>query len=357
MPDLAVRVLGLIDRPLDAGDDQDWAGIDMTGFATMGSRRYGFSPGLLHAVLTAPADLIHVHGIWQFPGLAALIAQARRGTPVIVSPHGMAESWIRARSPALKAAVSRLYQNRLLTRAFAIHTLTAKEEADVAAMVGESLRCVLIPNFVEPQPAGLPPPDWWLPAYKGRDIYLFLGRLHEKKGCLELCEAWDMVCREDTGFAARSQLVFCGPSDGLVGFEERVAMLNARYGNALAAGPQYGEQKYRSFGVASFLCLPSKSEGLPMSVLEGWTAGVPTIMTPECNLPIGFARDAALVTTPEMKGIAATLREAAALSPDQRTALARNARALALDTYSPDAATAALAQLYRSAIVRSMQRK
>jgi hypothetical protein len=40
--------------------------------------------------------------------------------------------------------------------------------------------------------------------------------------------------------------------------------------------------------------LPSFSEGLPMSVLEAWSYGLPVVMTPECNLPEGFACGAAL---------------------------------------------------------------
>ena len=31
-----------------------------------------------------------------------------------------------------------------------------------------------------------------------------------------------------------------------------------------------------------------------MSVLEAWAYGLPVVMTPECNLPEGFASDAAL---------------------------------------------------------------
>ncbi len=31
-----------------------------------------------------------------------------------------------------------------------------------------------------------------------------------------------------------------------------------------------------------------------MSVLEAWSYGLPVVMTPECNLPEGFAADAAI---------------------------------------------------------------
>jgi poly(glycerol-phosphate) alpha-glucosyltransferase len=59
-------------------------------------------------------------------------------------------------------------------------------------------------------------------------------------------------------------------------------------------GPAFGEQKEALLRSAEAFILPSFSEGLPMSVLEAWSYGLPVVMTPECNLPEGFAKQAAL---------------------------------------------------------------
>jgi poly(glycerol-phosphate) alpha-glucosyltransferase len=59
-------------------------------------------------------------------------------------------------------------------------------------------------------------------------------------------------------------------------------------------GPAFGEEKEALLRSADAFILPSFSEGLPMSVLEAWSYGLPVVMTPECNLPEGFACDAAL---------------------------------------------------------------
>ena len=59
-------------------------------------------------------------------------------------------------------------------------------------------------------------------------------------------------------------------------------------------GPAFGEEKEALLRSADAFILPSFSEGLPMSVLEAWSYGLPVVMTPECNLPEGFTNHAAL---------------------------------------------------------------
>ena len=59
-------------------------------------------------------------------------------------------------------------------------------------------------------------------------------------------------------------------------------------------GPAFGEEKDALFRSSDAFILPSLSEGLPMAVLEAWAYGLPVLMTPECNLPEGFAAAAAI---------------------------------------------------------------
>jgi len=64
--------------------------------------------------------------------------------------------------------------------------------------------------------------------------------------------------------------------------------------DVLFYGAAFGEEKEALFRSAEAFILPSFSEGLPMSVLEAWSYGLPVVMTPECNLSEGFACGAAL---------------------------------------------------------------
>ncbi|MFM2278507.1 MAG: hypothetical protein RLZZ444_738 [Pseudomonadota bacterium] len=334
-----------LDQSEERVDWSQWQPARTFRHRSFGPKSYSFAPGMLASLLRAKPDLVHVHGVWQFQAAATHAWSLMTGKPYVVSPHGMLEPWIRARSPKLKSAVSGLYQNSFLRRAAGYHLLTDKEGSDVAEFLsGQPSR--IIPNFAEPFHDDGHMPAWFRPEFEGRDIYLFLGRIHEKKGCMELMEAWENLSVADPGFRDRSALVFCGWNDGIEGFEERALGLDARFGNVLFAGPQYGTEKHRSMGAATFFLLPSKSEGLPMAVLEAWAAGKPAILSPECNLPIGFERNAAIRCgfTPET--IRPALKAAHALSADARGQMAGAARQLVADHYSEQSVREGLLALY-----------
>ena len=98
-------------------DTPEWGGIEIHAPLYFGPPNFRFSPLMIWDLLRSDADLIHVHGVWTFHCLAVLIWSVLTGKPYLVSPHGMMEPWILARSPRLKRTVSLLYQNWFLRRA------------------------------------------------------------------------------------------------------------------------------------------------------------------------------------------------------------------------------------------------
>jgi glycosyltransferase involved in cell wall biosynthesis len=329
-------------------DPAQWQAAKLYLHRFYGPKSYSFAPGMFLSLMRAKPDLVHVHGVWQFHCAAVHLWSMLTGKPYVVSPHGMLEPWIRARSARLKGAVSSLYQDRFLKKAAGFHLLTDKETTDVAEfLVGQPAK--IVRNFAEPFSSDGNRPGWWKPEFEGRNIYLFLGRLHEKKGCMELMDAWERLSREDASFRDGSALVYCGWNDGIEGFEARAEALSREFGNVLFAGPQYGPDKHRSMASARYFLLPSKSEGLPMAVLEAWAAGVPAILTPECNLAIGFERGAAFRTgfTPET--IYPALTTAHALSAEDWAAASERARTLVAEEFSEESVRNGLLDLYRAA--------
>lgn len=341
--DLAVEVVTLSTPDL-AADRAGWPDVPIHAFAAIGPRSYGFSPGMLAFLLRQRADLAHLHGVWMFPALAACLWSRLRRRPLIISPHGMLERWILARSPWRKAAVTALYQRRCLARAAAVQALTTAEASDVSAHA-PAARCHVIPNFLPAQPLPDTLPDWWQPDMAGRRIHLFLGRIHDKKGWRALCAAWDQLC-DDAAFARENWLVFCGWSDGAAEFGPTLAALSTRHGNATYAGPQHGTAKMASLWAADLFVLPSHSEGLPMVILEAWAAGVPVLMSAACNLPEGFATGAARPIGIDAGAIAAALRGATRWHEDERQAMIAAGRQLVESTFSQAVVVAQLVALY-----------
>lgn len=343
----AITVHTLDDR-MEKVDLRQWQPATLHQHRFTGPMSYSFAPGMLASLMKAKPDLVHVHGVWQFHCAAVHLWSMLTGKPYVVSPHGMLEPWIRARSPGLKRAVSALYQDRFLRKAGGFHLLTDKEGSDVAEFL-RGQPAPVIPNFAEPFESDGVKPAWWKPDFAGRAVYLFLGRLHEKKGVMELMEAWGRLSSEDTGFRDRSLLVFCGWNDGIAGFESAVETLSRAYGNVVFAGPQYGPDKNRSMGAARYFLLPSKSEGLPMAILEAWAAGVPAIMSPECNLDIGFERGAAFRTGFTAETIYPSLKAAHALSAEAWSDASARAKTLVAEKYSEESVRNGLLTLYDQA--------
>jgi glycosyltransferase involved in cell wall biosynthesis len=337
-----------LDDRMEKVDPKQWEAAKLHQHRVIGPMSYSLAPGMVSSLMKAKPDIVHVHGVWQFQCAAVHLWSLLTGKPYVVSPHGMLEPWIRARSPGLKKAVSTLYQTRFLHKAGGFHLLTEKEGADVAEFLNGQ-PAPIIPNFAEPFASDGQKPGWWKSEHEGRTVYLFLGRLHEKKGVMELMDAWTRLSAEDAGFRNGSLLVFCGWNDGIQGFETRVETLGREFSNVLFAGPQYGPEKHRSMGAAKYFMLPSKSEGLPMAILEAWAAGVPAIMSPECNLDIGFERGAAFRTGFMVDAIYPSLKAAHALSDEAWRVASEKAEALVAEKYSEESVRIGLLSLYAKA--------
>ena len=93
-------------------------------------------------------------------------------------------------------------------------------------------------------------------------------------------------------------------------------------------GPAFGEEKEALLRGAEAFILPSFSEGLPMSVLEAWSYGLPVVMTPECNLPEGFASDAALEIRSGEGSFQAGMRTLIEMTDRERAAMGMRGRRL-----------------------------
>jgi len=287
--------------------------LEVTTLPVRGPRRYGFMPGLAGALDGAGLDLLHVHGIWMYPTLAARRWAERNGKPFLVSPHGMLDAWALRNGRWRKCAAWNLYEHRNLSRAACLHALS---HAELRAM--RALR-LANPVAVIANGAAVPAaPVGSGPAANGRKTLLFLGRLHPKKGLAELIEAWRRLKQQRPDLVGRWLLVLAGWDDG--GHEAGLRALVREAGlvdDVHFPGAVFGEDKERLLRGAAAMILPSHSEGMPMSVLEAWSYELPVFMSAACNLPEGFAAGAAMEVRPEpahiATALAGTLDDAAAL--------------------------------------------
>jgi glycosyltransferase involved in cell wall biosynthesis len=84
-----------------------------------------------------------------------------------------------------------------------------------------------------------------------------------------------------------------------------------------------------------------------MSALEALACSTPVLTTPGAGLA-GAARGGGIVVEPTVDAVEEALRQAADWSEDERRQRGMKARAVALDTYSPDVLRPQYLSLYRS---------
>lgn len=71
-----------------------------------------------------------------------------------------------------------------------------------------------------------------------------------------------------------------------------------------------------------------------MAVLEAWAYGKPVLMTPECNLPEGFAAGAALLIEPGAESIARALEDVFRAPPATLRTMGDKGRELVRDRFA-----------------------
>lgn len=276
-----VRVVGLRDPDTEADLDQ-WTPLRPIVLDTRGSPSLGYVRNL--SAFLMDSDIVHQHGIWQL--FSYPISQLAKGKPTIISPHGMLDPWARNNSFVRKRVAWYGWERENLRRAAYIHALAEAEALAIRDWLPNA-RILVLPNGIVT--------DHFLATKAGISsgirTCLFMARIHPKKGLHRLLNQWAELPLD---IRKCWRLKIAGPDEvGIVAqLKRQVEELSLRM-EVEFVGALTGSDKINALNQASAFVLPSYSEGLPMSVLEAWAAGLPVLMTRACNLPEGFVCDAA----------------------------------------------------------------
>ena len=321
-----------------SADDPAAPWLDSLGLTlhALGPHRsaYYYAPRMLpwlHAN-TARFDAVIVNGLWQFPGFAVRRALRGAPTPYFVYTHGMLDPWFKRTYP-LKHLKKCLYwpwgEYRVLRDAEAV-LFTCEEEKVLArqsfglyraneAVV--SLGTAGPPGDVAGQEAAFLSRHSEL---RGKRLLLFLGRIHAKKGCDLLVEAFAKVAATDPDL----RLVMAGPdSSGLGAQLARRADALGGKGRVVWPGMLTGDVKWGAFRAAEAFVLPSHQENFGVAVAEALACGLPVLISDKVNIWREIQQDGAgLVEQDTPAGTERLLRGWLALSAPARETMAARAR-------------------------------
>jgi len=275
-------------------------------------------------------DRVIVNGIWQYLSFAAWRRYAGSSIPYYVFPHGMLDPWFKETFP-LKHLKKWLYwpwaEYRVLRNAAAV-IFTSEEERSQARKSFWLYRCreKVSPLGVEAPPISSNAKSEFLSRYpqlQNTRIFLFLGRLHPKKGCDMLLEAFAQMRSNDS-----ISLILAGPDQ--VGWESdlrrQVTRLNLT-NRVVFTGMLEGSMKQGAFANAEAFVLPSHQENFGISVVEALAARVPVLISNRVNIwPEIEADRAGYVESDDLAGTTRLLQRWIDTAPAEREMVRENAR-------------------------------
>ena len=275
-------------------------------------------------------DCVIVNGIWQYLSFAAWRRYSGSSIPYYICPHGMLDPWFKRTFP-LKHLKKWLYwpwaEYRVLRAAAAV--IFTSEEERVQAQKSFWLyraREKVSSLGVEAAPASPNARSEFLARYPQlqhtRNL-LFVGRLHPKKGCDILLDAFARVRSR-----ASISLVLAGPDQ--VGWEatlrQQVARLNLA-DRIVFTGMLQGELKQGAVAAADAFVLPSHQENFGISAVEALAAGVPVLISNRVNIWREVKADGAgYVESDDLEGTTRLLQHWIETSPTEAERMRQNAR-------------------------------
>lgn len=268
-------------------------------------------------------DGIVVDGLWNAATLAARRVLPGSQTPYVVFPHGMLDPWFRELQPAkewIKRQLFRVNEGRLLHGAKAV-LFTAESERELAAQSWPGWAG--IHERVVGFGTGEPPCEGdamhmafraAVPGVGDSPYLLFLSRIHPKKGCEILLEAFADSCAGKDW-----QLVIAGPVEEgyLKALQSRAADLGIK-DQVQWPGMLAGDAKWGALYGCEAMVLTSYQENFGVVVAEACACSRPVVISDQVAVHPHIASvDAGFVCRTERSSAAQALAHLTDMSPEQ----------------------------------------
>jgi glycosyltransferase involved in cell wall biosynthesis len=331
---------------LDAPSDP-WVRDFPVPVHALGSGRggYSYAPRFTDWIKSQHAeyDAVIIHGLWRYNSYGVWRALRGTATPYFVFPHGMLDPWFKRTYPR-KHLKKLLYwpwaEYRVLRDAAAV-LFTSEEERRLARESFSLYRCnEVVVNYGTAAPeidlAGAREDflrDY--PQMRGKRLFVFLGRLHEKKGCELLIRAFVTLQRSA---AENLHLVMAGPAadDAYLSHLKQLASAPGDGPEAAITftGMLTGRLKWGAFSAADAFILPSHQENFGIAVVEAMACGRPVLISNKVNIWREIADGGAgFVEDDDDEGILRLFRKWLAVPEDERMRMGARARDLFLNRF------------------------
>jgi glycosyltransferase involved in cell wall biosynthesis len=303
-------------------------------------------------------DSILINGLWRYHSVGARLALRNISMPYYVVAHCALNPWLN-RGLTLK-------QLRKTAFWWAAEWKTLRDAAaviycceDERLLAGHAYGLYRCREAIVPLGTADPGPrDCNVlaahPELRGKQLFLFLGRLHPMKACDQLLQSFASVAASSPD----THLVMAGPdTEGwraeLVGLAEELGIAR----RVTWTGALDPDERWGFFRAAEALVLPSHCESTGYVAIEALACGTPVLVSNQVNIHRSLLEDhCAIVNEDTVDGTTRSFREWLSMSEGAKLEMRKNARRCFLSRYEADCAALALMRFLASESARGCVR-
>jgi len=296
-------------------------------------------------------DSVIINGLWQYHGLGAWRALRHLDTPYFVFTHGMLDPWFREAYPLKnfkKWIYWKLAEYKVLRDASSV-IFTCEEERILAR---DSFRPYSVNEAVTSYGTRTPPQDIdrlrkifyeQFSHLKDKKVFLFLSRIHQKKGLDLLISAFSKVaeCNPDL------HLMIAGPDQE--NLMEKLKSQADQLGitdQITWPGMLQGDMKWAAFHSCEAFVLTSHQENFGIAVAEALGCGKPVLISNKINIWREIEQDfAGIVGNDDADGAFYVLNSYMQLSAEEKAKMAINAYSCFNKRYTVEAMVCSLLRI------------
>ena len=312
-----------------------------------GALRYTYTPRLTPWLKNNVHhfDVVILHGLWDYSAFGAWRALRKSGVPYFVFAHGMMDPWFRRKYP-LKHIAKQVYWllaiGRVLRDARAV-LFTCEEERVRSrnSFWGYAYKEETVAfgtadakGDAHAEKAAF---ESAVPELNGKPFLLYMGRIHPKKGC-------DLVIQAFAETAARTSalhLVMAGPDQ--IGWAHELKQLAKKLkvcDRIHWTGMLRGDMKWGALRSAEALILPSHQENFGIVVAEAMACSTPVLVSDKVNIWREIQSASAGIAEPDdLAGTRRLIVQFCSLSQERREQMGHAARSTFLRYFDIEAAT------------------
>jgi glycosyltransferase involved in cell wall biosynthesis len=303
-------------------------------------------------------DVVVVHGLWRYQCHAVSQACLKASVPYFVFVHGTLDPWFKRRFPlkhVQKWLFWQLSVHNALSNAQAV-IFTQVKERDLARQSFKPYRLheeVVTMGIDEPGGDPRTQQEAFLsrfPDLRGKRILLFLSRIHPKKGCDLLIEAFARVAHVDE----RLHLVIAGPDEGDLERKLRELCEKLQITDRVTfPGMLSGDVKWGAYRAAEVFALISHSENFGIVLAESLACGLPVLTTDKVNISQEIEDSGGgLIGTDTVDSAESLMKSWLSMSEEERAVMQKSARSCYDEKFGSRNAALSFLQLVNASLGR-----